>query len=255
VGSRLYSVVDEVPYLDPFVRAERAGVRRLGELADVAATDVSRSEDRIQYWTFVDLTFVDDDSRMSWLEHDLTILTPNAIGWERSKTYGHVHLGPGEAGFAELYEVLEGRAGILVQDLLPGPSTSVAVLVEAGPGETVVIPPRFHHATINLGSSMLVVEDLVARQAKDDYALVKTARGMSWYIGTDEIRPNPAYESVPLLKRVPAAEWSEPQRTALSATLHEDSLAFGWLTDGDRFVDHFPELWAWLVSATRPPGD
>jgi len=37
--------------------------------------------------------------------------------------------------------------------------------------------------------------------------------------------------------------------------LHEDSLAFGWLTDGDRFADRFPELWAWLVSATHPPGD
>lgn len=160
---------------------------------------------------------------------------------------------PGGRGFAELYEVLEGRAGFLVQDLQPGPTASFAVLIEADVGESVVIPPLLHHAAVNLGSTMLVLGDVVARSAQDDYGPVKGARGMSYYLGTDGgARPNPAYSVVPPLVRIPAAEWSDAPRSPLYLKLLSEPSSFKWLSETDRFPDCFPQLWVRYGNGRAP---
>lgn len=239
---RIYTIEHGEPRLGPFSRSQRSGVRLMGELNDVAATRVTPSDRRIQYWTFGDVRPSHSTGPPTWLQYDLTFLSPNAIGWERSKTYGHVHVGSGGCLYSEVYEVLEGTAGIFVQDLLSGPSASVAVLVQAGPGETVAVPPGLHHATINLGATMLVLGDVVARAAEDDYALIKAAHGMCHYIGSDRTRPNPSYQHVPSLVRVTAVEWSEPIQGPLFSAALQDPAAFGWLWDPRGFAERFPSL-------------
>ena len=251
----IYSIVRGEPRLGPSVRAERSGARRIGELVDVTAIEVSPTDRRVQYWTFSCVGAARDQGRLAGLPlvYDMTFLSSSPVGWERAKTHGHVHLGSEEMGFAELYEVLEGRAGILVQDLLPGPAASFAVLIEAEAGETVVIPPGLHHATINLGSTTLVLGDVVARSADDDYALVKRARGMAYYLGADgTARPNPTYLDVPSLECVPAAEWSDAPGIPLYMRLLSEPASLDWLSETERFPSRFPELSARYVD--RPTG-
>ncbi len=242
----LYAFSRGTPRLGASVHAGTRGVRRVGDLADVTAVPVPSSDRRVQYWTFGQLEDVRDRDRFARLPvtYDLTFLAARPIGWERSKTHGHVHLGPDEQGFAELYEVLEGRAGFLVQDLESGPAARFAVVIEAEAGDTVVIPPRLHHAAVNLGSSTLVLGDLVARAARDDYGRIKDARGMSHYLATDgSARANPAYASVPHLERVRAAEWSDAPRGPLYGRLVAEPEQFDWLSETELFPDRFPRLW------------
>ena len=239
----VYSIVRGRPRLAPRFRARR-GSRRLGALADVTAVPVSTSSRRIQYWTFSDLSRSDDlPSAALPVTYDLTFLSSRPVGWERAKTHGHVHSGAEGEGFAELYEVLEGHVGFLVQDLLPGPAASFAVLVEAHAGESVVIPPRLHHAAVNLGSTMLVLGDMVARRSQDDYASIRAARGMSFYVALDgSVHPNPAYAGAPSLTRVRAPDWSDAPRGPLLTRLRADPSAFDWLSETGLFARLFPTL-------------
>ena len=241
----IYSIVRGTPRLGASVQAARSGRRRLGDLADVTAIPVAPSSRQVQYWTFSHVEGLRDHTLLAGLPlvYDLTFLSPKPVGWERSKTHGHVHVGSGGGGFAELYEVLEGRAGFLVQDLLPGPTASFAVLIEADAGDSVVIPPLLHHAAVNLGSTMLVLGDMVARSAQDDYGSLKEARGMAHYIATDGgARPNPAYSAVPRLTRLRAAEWSDAPRGPLYMKLLAEPSSFEWLFKTERFPDYFPQL-------------
>ena len=227
------------PRLEPAFTAERQGRRRLGDLAPVLAVPVSPGNRRIQYWTFGGVS--DERHREALarcsVAYDLTFIPDRAVGWECPKTHGHVHVSAfeGGAGYAELYEVLEGHAGFLVQDLQPGPMATFAALITARAGETVVIPPRLHHAVVNLGPGMLVVGDIVSRASLDEYGLLRAARGMAYYVGVDgRAVPNAAYAQVPPLARIEAADWSRAAPGPLYEMLIEHPADLEWLSETDR---------------------
>ncbi len=117
------------------------------------------------------------------------------------------------------------------------------MLVEAHAGESVVVPPRLHHAAINLGSTMLVLGDIVARRSVDDYAAIRAAGGMSCFVALDgSVKANRAYTRVPPLTRVRAPDWSDAPRSPLLAQLLSDPSSFEWLSETDRFARRFPRL-------------
>ena len=211
----------------------RAVVRRYADLAGVAAVAPGRSWRRAQYWSFVDVAREEDRDLLDALSigYDVTIVAPRPMGWERPKTRGHIHIRPGEpgAGFAEVYQVLEGQAGFLFQDLGPGPSSHEAVLVEAATGDSVLIPPQRYHVTINLGSTALVVADAVCRASEDDYSALRAAHGMAFLFAENgDVVPNPSYRNVPELRRIEAREWSAGPRDLYGSLARErDSLT--WL--------------------------
>lgn len=247
-GDVTFEIVRGRPRLGSSVRVQGQGIRRLGDLGAVTAVRVSASNQRIQYWTY---TGVANDSHFAALGrlpvvYDLTFIANRPIGWERPKTHGHVHIAPDRQreGFAELYEVLHGQAGFLIQDLLPGPAAATVVLVEARIGQTVVIPPQAHHAVVNLGSAMLVLGDVVARSAQDEYESLRAARGMAYYLTVDgRAVPNPSYKDLPQLTRVRADEWSDASAGPLYAKLVERPADFAWLSQTGLFSSRFPELW------------
>ncbi len=234
------------PYLGEDLDFERQLVRRERELAPVnAAADSSSS--RPVYWTFADVARRDDRARLTAapVMYDLTFVSPRPLGQERPRTHGHVHgqAGEGGVGFAEVYEVLAGRAGLLAQDLRPGPEASFVLLVEAGVGEVVVLPPGIYHATLNLGSSMLVVADLVCRSATDEYATLRAAGGMAYGINVDgQVARNPKYLRVPRLQRVSAKAWDASLEGGLYERFVRDPGDFAWLCDPAAFAARFPEL-------------
>lgn len=223
------------PTLAPGFSAEAQRARRYADLAPVAAVAPGRAGRRVQYWAFSGVT--DDVHREELrelpLSYDVTVLSPNPMGWECCKTHGHVHVSRtgGLQGYPELYEVLEGRAGFLVQDLLPGPRASRVTMITASAGDTVVIPPGLHHATINLGASSLVVCDVVARASDDDYRQLREAQGMAYYVRTDNnVVPNPRYANPPGLVRVTASTWSRSPAAPVYRILVDapDTLAWLW---------------------------
>jgi glucose-6-phosphate isomerase len=175
--------------------------------------------------------------------YDLTFLDSRPIGWEAAKTHGHLHT----SGHAEVYEVLQGTAGVFLQDLLPGPSATFAALIEAHPGEAVVLPPRLHHASINLGTSMLVLADVNARASEETYADLRTAGGMAYFIDTTgRAVENPAYGRVPPLQRLTAEDWLASDLGPLYANLVSRPSEFDWLCSEEGFWEQFPEAAAIL---------
>ena len=211
----------------------------------------------MQYWSFAGVA---DDAhrdaiRRLPVSYDLTVIPLRPMGWERPKTFGHVHVSPTapDAGFPELYEVLEGHAGFLVQDLRAGPRATFSALIEASPGDTVIIPPLLHHVTINLGDVPLVVADVVCRASDDDYGQLRAAHGMAHYIGTDlQAIQNPRYAAVPPLTRVAAGRWSARQYLPVYATLTNDPAALSWLCSPDEFASEFPALWQQITLGVEP---
>jgi oxalate decarboxylase/phosphoglucose isomerase-like protein (cupin superfamily) len=245
-NASLYELTRNTPRLRAGVSAERSAVRRLGELARVTAAPVSASNRRIQYWTFSGVSAERDLSSLSQslLSYDLTFLAPRPVAWECAKTHGHAHV-DSDTGKAvpELYEVLEGRAGFLVQDLEPGPTASFAALVEAQPGETVAIPPHFHHCTLNLGTSVLAVADVVARIVRQQYAPLRAARGMAYYVHVNgEAVRNPTYLRAPPLMRFEASEWSDAASSPLYVQVRARAENLMWLVEPRDLASRFPRI-------------
>jgi oxalate decarboxylase/phosphoglucose isomerase-like protein (cupin superfamily) len=245
------------PCLGPGFSAEHEGLRRYGGLTAVAAVPPGRASRRVQYWSFSGVAeeALRDRMRALPFSYDLTVLPARPMGWERSKTYGHVHVSrrtPG-AGFPELYRVLQGRAGFLVQDLRPGPTTGFAALITAKAGETVVVPPLLQHVTINLGATVLVVDDLVCREADDEYGQVRDAHGMAYYVRTDDHAVvNPSYRAVPALQRFDATAWSGRGPTFTNESLAFGASGFEWLCSMGAFASAFPDLWQRVAHLASP---
>lgn len=235
--------------LGPGVRAESRSTKRLAALRQVARSELAGEHGgRIQYWTFSGVGDQEHYDQLSALpvSYDLTFLPDRPVGSERPKTHGHSHVRQDSApgGYPEVYQVLLGQAGFMFQDLRPGPAATFAVLVTAGAGERVVIPPLVQHCTINMADSALVVANLVYRSAGHDYFSLPAARGMAHYATlTQGIVANPAYLAKPELAVYTAAEWSAasdgllvPRGSPLPAgslytMLVEQPVLFDWLCD------------------------
>jgi oxalate decarboxylase/phosphoglucose isomerase-like protein (cupin superfamily) len=244
---QLYEIASGTPSLRPSVKAWQLGARRVEELSSVSAVAPAKPTSEIQYWTFAGVSRR-DDRLPHRLSYDLTFLSADPIGWERPKTHGHAHPEP------ELYEVLEGHAAFFVQDLSPGTSARFVVLIDAHPGQCVVIPPSAHHVTVNCSPSMLVVANVIARGAQHDYSQMRAARGAAYYQRVDgEVLENPSYTGAPPLTRMSAADWSDATiLSPLYRGLIERPADFAWLSHPNGFASRFTEL-AQRLAAMKPP--
>jgi oxalate decarboxylase/phosphoglucose isomerase-like protein (cupin superfamily) len=236
------------PAVGPDVRVEDRLSRALGALAPVAATPVLATSRRIQYWMLNGMVReADADVVDRGLSYDFTYMADRPIGWERPKTLGHAHSRPaaGVLGFGEVCEVLEGVAGFLFQDILPGPRATFAALVTVKPGERVIMPPFLQHATINLEGDPLVFSDVISRAARPDYRTLAAAHGMAWYIDiAGEARRNPGYVEAPPLLRFSTREWGGPSGDVpLYSEYVANPKAFDWLCRPDLFPARYPALW------------
>ncbi len=153
-------------------------------------------------WRYAHLKKDDEKIKAANLHYDFTLIPPGTIDGEFAKTAGHYH-----KPYPEIYEVLSGQAYFLIQ------SESVVYLVEAGPGEKVLVPPSFGHNTINVFNEPLLLANWISESAVYDYESYKTNHGASYYFLADgkmiDIIKNPNYESVPEIKKIRPKEWPE----------------------------------------------
>lgn len=100
------------------------------------------------------------EKRQGELRYDLTKILP------RSHTLGHFHFG----NEPELYEVISGKAGFLIQDR----KEQNTYLIKAKEKEKVVIPPNFSMRTINMSNSKeLIISNWINEKVKNDYNAFK----------------------------------------------------------------------------------
>jgi glucose-6-phosphate isomerase len=183
------------------------------------------------------------------LRYDITIIAPAVLGREYVKTAGHYHpAAPSGVPYGEVYEVLHGRAAYFMQQT-DGHGITDAVVVYAGPGDKVNIPPGYGHVTVNIGDTPLVMCNLVAADFASVYGDYAERRGGAYYfIRTPDglaAEANPRYPVVPGLRE------ASPSRDA-ELGLGKQPLYTAWQAQPARFryLVH-PEL---LPHGLRPLG-
>ena len=179
---------------------------------------VGRGPDSVYYvWRYAHLKNGDEKIKAHNLRYDLTLIPPRKIDGEFAKTAGHFHKNKTGTNlpYPEIYEVLSGRAYFLIQS--PGKDTKnikAVRLIEAGPGEKVLVPPDFSgHTTINVFSEPLIIANWISDDAIYDYESYKNNHGASYYFLDNgdliDIVKNPNYDSVPEIKKIRVKERTE----------------------------------------------
>lgn len=157
------------------------------------------------------------------LRYDLTLIPPGKIDSEFSKTAGHFHKNKVNTDLPhpEIYEVLTGRAYFLIQSPEKDTKNIKEVrLIEAGPGEKVLVPPQFPgHTTINAFNEPLIMANWISDQAVYDYDSYKNNHGASYYLLDNnsliDIVKNPNYSSIPEIQKINAESINWPTEFSL----------------------------------------
>ena len=235
---------------------DERGVRLLDELTPVALEpDICRGSQEIAYYMANGVYREMDAPGLAGapMRYELTLIPPRRIGREFIKTFGHRHCPEPNSGldYAEVCEVLVGTAHFVYQTLdVSGPSSSMALYVEATAGQKVLLPPGFDHCTINPGPEPLLFSDVIALGVTGIYDRFRATRGAVYLEVADnggaQFVPNPAYQDVPSLERIAFNDYpnlrltsDEPLYTAFVETGGEH---WPFLTDPRHFWATFPDL-------------
>jgi len=110
------------------------------------------------------------------------------LGKEPVRSQGHVHRMAVHSKWSppELYEIWAGRAVIYMQEsAADDPGRCFAVT--AGPGEVVVVPPGWAHATLSAApEAPLTFGAWCDREYGFEYDLVRAHGGLAWYALLDD---------------------------------------------------------------------
>ncbi|MHB9143773.1 MAG: glucose-6-phosphate isomerase family protein [Symbiobacteriia bacterium] len=188
----------------------KPAIRLLADVRDVLAEPDAQGPEEL-YFMYRDMGFPAE--KALWqprrLRYDVTVIPPGLIGEEFNKTAGHYHpLVPGQkVAYPEVYEVIQGVAHYLLQRPSGnGLELDDVVLVEANPGDKVLIPPGYGHITINPGKEVLVMSNLVEATFGSVYEPFRQAQGGAYYEFLEEgeavFEENEDYGDVPELRIV-----------------------------------------------------
>lgn len=133
------------------------------------------------------------------------------LGNEPVRSQGHIHKVSSKSGWStpEVYEIWQGKAIIYMQETAQdNPGRCFAV--EAGPGEVVVVPPYWAHATISADSEQpLTFGAWCDRAFGFEYDDVRAHKGLAWFPvlknnGKIEWNRNPNYATAELIIKPPS---------------------------------------------------
>ncbi len=136
------------------------------------------------------------------------------LGNEPVRSQGHVHAISKSCGAstAELYEIWSGCAVILMQES-DGDDPGRCFAVTAGPGDLIVVPPAWAHATISADPSLpLTFGAWCVHDYGFDYRGVRKHGGLAWFPLLDGAtlrwEANPAYPVASILQEKPPGDYS-----------------------------------------------
>jgi glucose-6-phosphate isomerase, archaeal len=124
-----------------------------------------------------------DDLQVRNLLFGVVTYAAGRLGDEPVRSQGHVHAVSPSCGQStpELYEIWSGQAVILMQEK-SGDDPGRCFAVAAGPGEQVVVPPDWAHATISADPSVpLTFGAWCVRDYGFDYRGVRSRGGLAWF--------------------------------------------------------------------------
>jgi glucose-6-phosphate isomerase, archaeal len=151
-----------------------------------------------------------DELEKRMLLYGVVTYAKGRLGNEPVRSQGHVHRAAAHSGWSppELYEIWSGRAVIYMQEFAENdPGRSFAVI--AKPGDKVLVPPGWAHATINADpESAMTFGAWCDRDYGFIYEAVRARQGLAWYAMLDSAgklgwQPNPNYSKSELLIGAP----------------------------------------------------
>lgn len=193
----------------------KPGIRMLFDMKDVIYDSIwLKSAENVElYFMYRELSLSKKDAlamKEHGLRYDITVIPPRMLGCEFVKTAGHYHpLVPGtQITYPEIYEVLSGEANYILQKP-DGEGIDDVILIKAGVGDKVIIPPGYGHLTINASNNVLKMANWVARDFESIYQPIKEKGGGAYFILDHGMVKNPRYDHVPELKLLEPANLKE----------------------------------------------
>ncbi len=216
--------------------------------------DYNREEPFYRFYAGVCLQEDEAQLKKHHLRYDLIVVYAGTAGGEYKKTSGHYHSISAAANgmpvsYPEIYEVLQGHAVFVLQSCgTDGEITDVAA-VQAAPGDKLIIPPGYGHATVNVGREPLVFADLVSDLCKNTYGQIAQNHGMCCYVLKEEggfaLAPNPNYAQAPQARVCCVQEYPR-LGTARSIPLYQTAARhpewFDYLNHPEKYMDVFMRL-------------
>jgi len=231
-------------------------IRLLGDMKDVIHDGKwfeQQNPDEEVYYMYRDLALSKKDREVltgHGLRYDITVIPPRMLADEYVKTLGHYHPpAPGtHLSYTELYEVLSGEAVYLLQRLDRNDPEVVedVIVVEAGDGDKLLIPPNYGHITINRSRKTLKMANLVSRDFKSNYEPVRAHGGGAYFLTTEGSVKNSAYASVAPIR------YCKPTNTSLAGLSKQKEIyrllrtpeVLGYLTTPQDYTDLFEKLFS-----------
>jgi glucose-6-phosphate isomerase, archaeal len=224
-----------------------AQVRRLDDVRSLLRDPRSEGPEHL-YTIYMDIRVpgVADTLRANRLGYGAVVYNSGALGREALRSQGHVHsVAPDTGvGYSELYEFWHGRGLVYMQDSATADVSDV-IVVEAGPGDKVAIPPGWAHATVNVGEGPMAFGAVYALDAELLYDPLRRLQGTAHYVLADgTLEPNPRYAKVPPARRASAHLIPEcgvlPGRPAMTGDLER--------LDFVSRPERYPALWPRLTA-------
>ena len=150
---------------------------------------------------------------------NLTIIAPGKIGDEYPKTFGHYH----ETEVLETYKLIAGKGVLMLQEKFLENGNWIVekvanvYLVQAEPGDEIVISPQFGHSWSNVGDSCLLsFDDWRSGHSPSDYEPIQNLKGLAYYLIEKEGKPYPIansnYQNLPEPIWTTAKEFASRQK-------------------------------------------
>ena len=232
---------------DPGITTAPVVVRRLDEVRGLLQDPAATGPDHL-YTIYMDVRVpgVGDTLRANGLGYGAVVYNHGALGREALRSQGHVHsVAPDTGvGYSELYEIWHGRALVYMQDSATADVGDV-IVVEAGPGHKVAIPPGWAHATVNVGDGPMAFGAVYALDARLLYEPLRRLQGTAHYVLSDgSLEPNPRYRSLPQARRCAPHELPEVGVASGRPALAGDAARLAFVARPERH----PQLWNRLVA-------
>ena len=147
-----------------------------------------------------------DELKKRMLLFGVVTYAAGRLGKEPVRSQGHIHRISAHSGWSppEIYEIWAGRAIVYMQEFAAdNPGHCYAVV--AGPGDVVVVPPAWAHATLSASADEpLTFGAWCDREYAFEYDQIRKRHGLAWYalVGTHgqlEWHRNPNYSSSQLV--------------------------------------------------------
>lgn len=263
VHSGLPLYIDEenhVMALSALLKMDGFGRKETGKMVGLLANEENLPVEEPFYDVYRGIAFPEDEELLQKndFRYDITIIMPGQINGECKKTSGHYHgWNPARTNtYAEVYEVIKGTALYVLQKSpnfdAENPEDLVVedlILATVHAGETIIIPPNYGHASINIGDGPLVFSNLAYVPCPVHYDPVKHYHGMSYYLmkkgGEITAEFNSRYQNVPQPKFATVKENSRLGirfGTPVYQSYKENPEAFRFLAEPDQYVDEIMSM-------------